>query len=134
LVADRVLRIAGYEHYGVSNFAMPAQRSRHNSGYWSGAPYVGLGPAAHGFDGACRRWNEPAYARWLARLREGQDPVEGGELLTDENRLSERVYLGLRTDQGLLVTDTERSVVERWVRAGWAELHGDRIRLTPSGW
>ena len=66
--AHATLTAAGLEHYEVSNYGRPGRRSRHNSAYWSGVPYVGLGPAAHGFDGAVRRWNARAL-RGLARPR-----------------------------------------------------------------
>ena len=134
LEAHRALSTAGYAHYEVSNFARPGRWSRHNRGYWSGASYVGLGPAAHGFDGAVRRWNEREYSAWLRLVRGGTDPVSGGELLTDENRLSEEVYLGLRTENGLPIRATEREAVQPWVAAGWARLDADRLRLTVTGW
>ena len=134
LTAHAALTHAGYEHYEVSNFARPGRRARHNSAYWSGVPYIGLGPSAHGFDGAVRRWNEPAYARWLSRVLAGADPVAGCDPLDDDARSTEHVYLGLRTVDGLDVADRERSRVARWVDAGWATLDDARLRLTADGW
>ena len=69
LLAHRELSAAGYVHYEVSNFGRLGRWSRHNRGYWNGSSYVGLGPAAHGFDGTVRRWNERHYAAWLRLLR-----------------------------------------------------------------
>lgn len=133
--AHRMLTGAGFEHYEVSNYAMPGRRARHNSAYWSGASYVGLGPAAHGFDGAVRRWNARAYATWRDRLRAVADPVEGSERLTAENRLAESVYLGLRSDRGLTMEPNDESIVRPWIDAGWATLASDgRLRCTPAGW
>jgi oxygen-independent coproporphyrinogen-3 oxidase len=134
LLAHGELAAAGYEHYEVSNWAQPGRRSRHNSSYWSGVPYLGLGPGAHGFDGAERRWNAAAYAAWQRAAAAGRDPVEGREVLTDENRVAEGVYLGLRTTTGLPLLADERPGLEPWLAAGWAELRHERLRLTPTGW
>ncbi len=135
LHANDALTAAGFEHYEVSNFGRPGQHARHNSAYWQNVPYAGLGPAAHEFDGDERRWNASAYVEWIKRLHERQDPVEGSERLTADNRAAERVYLGLRTHAGLELTGSELARVEPWVRSGWATLeHGNRIVLTPLGW
>ena len=135
LEAHERLTGAGYAHYEVSNFAGDGGRSRHNSAYWRGVAYAGLGPSAHEYDGAVRRWNVGPYAEWLRRLRAGADPVEGSETLSPANRIAEEVYLGLRTSDGLiLVGDAERSRVVRWIDAGWARLDGDRLTLTANGW
>jgi oxygen-independent coproporphyrinogen III oxidase len=135
LEAHARLTAAGFAHYEVSNFAGSGGRSRHNSAYWQGVPYAGLGPSAHEYDGAVRRWNVGPYAEWLRRLRDGADPAEGSETLSAANRVAEAVYLGLRTSDGLLlVGDAERSRVVRWVEAGWATLAGDRLTLTATGW
>jgi oxygen-independent coproporphyrinogen-3 oxidase len=134
LRAHERLAAAGYEHYEVSNYARPGYRSRHNSSYWSGVPYAGLGPSAHEFDGVSRRWNVAAYADWVRRLREDVDPGEGSELLTAENRQAEAVYLGLRTSDGLPLREDEAAVVAPWVAAGWGTVDAGRLRLTPVGW
>jgi len=134
MLAHDVLASAGYVHYEVSNFARDGHRARHNSAYWSGAPYLGVGPSAHGFDGAVRRWNESAYARWLPRVASGSDPVTGCDPLDADARATESVYLGLRTTGGLTIAPDERTRVSRWADAGWATLDGDRLRLTPAGW
>jgi oxygen-independent coproporphyrinogen-3 oxidase len=135
LVAHDLLTGAGLEHYEVSNYALPGRRSRHNSAYWSGAAYVGLGPAAHGFDGERRRWNTRAYAEWRDRVMAGMDPLEGTEALTLANRTAESVYLGLRTDAGLGLGPGERDLVAPWEVARWVHLGADgRLRCTPLGW
>jgi oxygen-independent coproporphyrinogen III oxidase len=133
--AHEVMTQAGFEHYEVSNFARPGRRSRHNWAYWSGAAYVGIGPAAHGFDGASRRWNVAAYEQWRRRLAAGEDPVAGSEALTDENRLTEAVYLGLRTAAGLRLSGEQLSSVRPWIHAGWASIEDDaRLILRAPGW
>ena len=124
----------GLEHYEVSNFAQPGHRARHNQSYWSGAPYLGFGPSAHGFDGASRRWNRTAYAAWRGAALAGDDPIAGSETLAHVEKSLEGVYLGLRTTAGLGVGPAESGVVEAWTAAGWAILEGNRIVLTPTGW
>jgi oxygen-independent coproporphyrinogen-3 oxidase len=135
LFAHDALAGAGFEHYEVSNFALPGRRSRHNSAYWTGARYAGLGPSAHEFDGSARRWNVRAYADWVRRLAGGEDPIDDAELLSDENRTAESVYLGLRTSSGLVLSGAEIARAEPWIDAGWARLiDDDRLVLTPLGW
>ena len=143
LEADRRLRAAGFEHYEVSNYALPGKRARHNSAYWSGAPYLGLGPSAHGFSLPsaglpARRWNRPAYADWLRSVQAGEDPVAGSEELGLAEVLAEGVYLGLRTTDGLSISQSELKTVTPWIEAGWGELRpgepAGRLVLTPTGW
>lgn len=134
LRADAAAALAGYDHYEVSNFALPGHHARHNRGYWHGVPYLGLGPSAHGFDGVTRRWNRAAYAAWRSAVVSGADPVAGSEVIGDAEARLERVYLGLRTTSGLAVTAAERGLVGPWIDAGWARLDGNLLRLTPLGW
>lgn len=136
--AHESMQAAGFEHYEVSNFARPGQRARHNSAYWQHVPYLGVGPAAHGFDGVVRRWNHAALNTWEAELAAGRDPVEGAETLTDTNRDAEMVYLGLRTIDGLSLRMHEEAHVAAWRREGWIEsvpgAADSRIRCSASGW
>ena len=133
--AHRMLTSAGFEHYEVSNYARPGRRARHNSAYWAAVPYVGLGPSAHEFDGTVRRWNARAWSEWSRRLAAAEDPVDGSELLTDENRIAEAVYLGLRSDAGLTLDADEAEFVQPWVEAGWVEIGIDgKLRCTATGW
>ena len=138
--AEEFLRLSGalagrgWEHYEVSNAARPGHRARHNSGYWTGAPYVGLGPSAHSSTGGERRWNIREYAAWDAAIREGRDTIAGRESLTESQRRLEALYLGLRTSAGAPVDLVHAEVRDRWVRAGWAGEAGGRLRLSPEGW
>jgi len=138
LTAHQMMTAADFEHYEVSNFARPGLNSRHNSAYWTGAPYVGVGPSAHSFDGMTRRWNVSAYSEWVRRLSAGASVVGGAESLTEENRSSEEVYLGLRTRRGLTISEDEMPRLSKWEAAGWAliddPLDRPRVRLTPTGW
>lgn len=134
LLAHDILGAAGYEHYEVSNYGRPGHRARHNSSYWRHVPYAGIGPAAHSFDGARRRWNAAAYTGWARALAAGSDPVAGEEVLSREDREAERIYLGLRTLDGLEVDDMMARRVLPWIEAGWATMEGTRVRLSATGW
>ena len=82
LVHETLTR-AGYEHYEVSNYALPGRRARHNSAYWHGEKYLGIGPAAHSYDGCERHWNAASVDRYAA------GEAAGREVLTDCDRFNE---------------------------------------------
>ena len=139
LLANQSMTRAGFVHYEVSNFAVPGRASRHNSAYWTGAPYAGIGPSSHSFDGSARRWNVSAYSEWVRRLATGRPVIAGEEVLTGQNRDAEGVYLGLRTHTGLefdeaSIDEASLETIGRWVAAGWGELENNRLRLSPAGW
>jgi oxygen-independent coproporphyrinogen-3 oxidase len=134
LEADARLSAAGYSHYEVSNYARDGMVSRHNSAYWSGAEYLGVGPSAHSLIAGERRWNVRAYEEWKTRVLSGQSALEGAEKLTDEARDLESIYLGLRTSRGFRTPATQSERVRRWVEAGWGSVVGDTILLNASGW
>ena len=94
------LQAAGYEHYEISNFALPGYRSRHNSSYWNDTPYLGLGAAAHSYDGKARRYNPHDLQQYISKIMSGESAVEQEELSQWE-RYDERVMLGLRTAYGV---------------------------------
>jgi oxygen-independent coproporphyrinogen-3 oxidase len=91
---------AGYEHYEISNFALPGMRSRHNSSYWQGKPYYGFGPSAHGYDGKRRRWNLPNNALYIQSLANNELSFEE-EILTPSQQVNEYIMTSLRTSRGL---------------------------------
>jgi oxygen-independent coproporphyrinogen-3 oxidase len=136
LFAHRRLAADGFEFYEVSNASLHGFISRHNSTYWSGSPYLGLGPAAHSFDGRTRRWNLSAWEAYRRAIAAGQSPVESEEVLTDEQRELEQVYLALRTSEGLSLTAPYRPLppLTAWVERGWVVEQGGRVRCTPEGW
>jgi putative oxygen-independent coproporphyrinogen III oxidase len=133
LFAHRRLSAEGYEFYEVSNAARDGYRSRHNSAYWSGQPYVGLGPAAHSFDGTTRRWNIRAWEGYRRAIAEGRSPVESEETLTDEQRQIEALYLGLRTVEGV-ASGVLRRLPASFAAQGWIEVKDERAKCTPEGW
>jgi oxygen-independent coproporphyrinogen-3 oxidase len=152
LLAHERLGAAGYVFYEVSNAARAGREAVHNRAYWQLEPYLGLGPAAHSFDGVSRWWNEPTYVRWLEKLEQGRTPMAGHEILNDHQRRLEQLYLGLRTRRGIALPDPcppkLHETLERWVAAGWAVLDAAIAplssrasvppclcaRLTPRGW
>lgn len=139
LFAHRALTDAGLDHYEVSNFGKPGRHSRHNSAYWTQAPYAGVGPGAHELDCGVRRWNDPAYVAWARTVLTGCDPVAGEELLSDENRTAEEVYLGLRSRGGLRLRPGEEERVARWIDSGWGSMETGPdgaavLRLSALGW
>src|SRR5437667_8511496 len=137
LLAHVRLAAYGYHFYEVSNAARDGHRSRHNSAYWSGRAYLGLGPAAHSFDGRVRRWNLPAWEAYRRAVTARPPVVEAVEVLTDEQRELESLYLALRTDAGMPLAALCRPLplaAARWVERGWAEIRDQRLVCTPEGW
>ena len=91
---------AGYEHYEISNFAKPGHRSRHNSSYWQGKKYLGLGPSAHSFNGSSRQWNVSNNSKYISALIKNELLFEK-EILTATQQLNEYIMTSLRTMEGL---------------------------------
>lgn len=103
MLADEA-RAHGYDHYEISNFSLPGMRSRHNSAYWTGAPYLGLGPSAHSFDGATRRINPSNLMRYLSAISDGATAFEI-DVEDDDNRFNDRIITSMRTKNGIDATD-----------------------------
>ena len=94
------LTTAGYEHYEISNFARPGFRSCHNSSYWNGTPYIGLGAAAHSYDGKVRSWNVADINTYINGIEQGKRIFEE-ELLEDDTRYNDTITVALRTKEGI---------------------------------
>ena len=109
---------AGYEHYEISNFALPGKRSRHNSSYWQGKTYLGLGPSAHSFNGVSREWNLANNAKYIAA--EGSAIAEL-EVLTPTQQLNEYIMISLRTSEGCNLGE----VIRRFGAAAARQLEKD---------
>ena len=126
---------AGLEHYEISNFARPGRRSRHNSGYWNQTPYLGLGAAAHSYDGKSRRWNVADVVKYIEGVESGRLNYDG-ETLDAETRYNELVMTSLRTSDGLslqLLSPAERSyclgMATRYIDGGLLVRDNERGRL-----
>lgn len=140
--AARILRRNGYRQYEISNFCLPGKHARHNSGYWRGSPYLGLGPGAVGtlpFPAGVRavRITNPGLHDYLraAGTQGGAAPAHALEYLSGKDLLLERFLMGLRTREGVQLASCAQelgveltdlhSVLESWEGAG----HLDRRRL-----
>lgn len=143
LILMDMLEAAGYEHYEISNFAKPGHRSRHNSAYWSGAHYLGLGPSAHSYNGVSRQWNIANNALYIQSLAAGKLSFET-EILSETNRFNEYVMTALRTVEGIDLEKIKRDFgeasvpelekeLQRTVLAGNAEATATGYRLTKAG-
>ncbi len=130
---------AGLEHYEISNFGRPGHHSRHNTSYWEGVPYLGIGPSAHSFNGTSRRWNVAHNARYVKAIHNGE-PFWESETLTPAQRTNERLMTGLRTTRGVAVATLEMdalhinaSAFQRYVALGELVLTEGRLALTKAG-
>ena len=122
----------GFLHYEVSNFALPGRHSRHNSSYWNDTPYLGLGAAAHSYDGLHRQWNIADLDGYIRQALAHQLSPEI-EHLSDEDRHTERVMLGLRTSQGVAKADIDMHKAEPYLEQGLLEDKGERVAATTQG-
>lgn len=122
----------GFLHYEVSNFALPGRHSRHNSSYWNDTPYLGLGAAAHSYDGLHRQWNIADLDGYIRQALAHQLSPEI-EHLSDEDRHTERVMLGLRTSQGVAKADIDMHKAKPYLEQGLLEDKGERVAATTQG-
>ena len=109
---------AGYEHYEISNFAKPHFRSRHNNNYWRDVPYIGIGAAAHSYDGQSRSWNVSDIHQYMEAIERGEIPCER-EILDDNTHYNDRITVALRTYEGLdlnSLTTTYRQYITEQAR------------------
>jgi oxygen-independent coproporphyrinogen-3 oxidase len=135
-------RAHGFEHYEISNYARPGRRSRHNQIYWRRGEYLALGPGACGFLGDVRYANVKPVARYASLVDEGRLPIDASERITESQALAERLFLGLRTADGVARATLEARIagapavrrrVEQWLADGLMEADGARVRLTERG-
>ena len=99
LLIERAAR-AGWEHYEVSNFSLPGRFARHNSAYWTGARYIGVGPSAHSYDGRARSWNVASLPAYVAGILSGR-PDREREVTDNDMRYNEYLMTRLRTMWGI---------------------------------
>ncbi len=140
LLLHNMLTSAGYDHYEISNFALPGRRSRHNSSYWSGESYLGLGPSAHSFDGGVRSWSPRSLEHYLAA------PLDSGfyesETLSARDRYNEYLMTRLRTSAGVDTGEAARLFgarklqdllvrAQRFVDSGVCVHDGNTLRIRP---
>jgi putative oxygen-independent coproporphyrinogen III oxidase len=132
-LACEVLREAGYRHYEVSNWAKPGFECLHNLGYWEGRPYLGLGAGAHSYRDGRRWWNVRPPQQYLEEVEAGRLPIGGDELLTEDERRTERLLLGLRKADGVPFDWVDGLSLDEFIERGLAERRDGRIALTDRG-
>lgn len=123
----RFLEGKGFVQYEVSNFARPGFRSRHNSRYWDRTPYLGLGSAAHSFDGCRRRWNVADIETYISSHAFEE------EQLTKEDAHNELLMTALRTTDGLPCSAVPKEQMQPYVDCGWIEIQSNRYCPTAEG-
>ena len=141
------LQTAGYEHYEISNFARTGYRSRHNSSYWTGIPYIGIGAAAHSYDLMSRSWNVADIHQYIEGMERGERVYEE-EVLDDDTRYNDTITVALRTKEGINLSQLTKEYhdyliknARRYIDDGLLELkdvgdsssHTPHLRLTRRG-
>ena len=143
LNAIQILQEAGFEHYEISSFAKPGKRSRHNSSYWQSKKFLGLGPAAHSFDGMSRQWNVANNAIYIKSLNTGQLSFES-EILESRDLLNEYIMTSLRTSDGLDLNQVnkrfgleKRNLLENnaavYISTDRMRIDNEKLKLTEQG-
>jgi len=132
----------GFEHYEISNFCKAGHYSRHNTNYWKGVKYLGIGPSAHSYDGEKRQWNIANNVKYIQSIEKKTIPAEI-EILTEENRLNEYIMTSLRTQWGLKLEQLNTIAkgasepllkeAEEFLEKGWITQKDQVIYLTPTG-
>jgi oxygen-independent coproporphyrinogen-3 oxidase len=136
---------AGYIHYEISNLSLPGYESRHNTKYWTGAPYFGFGCSAHSYDGVAKRWaNERSVNSYIELVEGDSSPISESHELSEGERKAEAIFLGLRMMEGINSTEylatfgvdlyrQHKFDLESFRAAGLVVVDGPLIRLTRSG-
>lgn len=137
------LKDLGFVHYEISNFCLPGFESRHNSSYWDGTPYLGVGPSAHSFNRISRQWNASHLDKYIAGIEQNQIPFER-EILTPDQKYNEYIMTSLRTHKGINAdfVKTEfgstysvhlSASLRKYDASGWIETADNTICLTDEG-
>lgn len=145
----RAMRAEGYEHYEISNFAQPGWAARHNTNYWTGVPYLGIGPSAHSFNGKSRQWNVANNARYIKMLnaKDTANPFSNEEnelfereVLSPAQRYNEYVMTSLRTKWGCKLKQIQHEFrphflehIQPFLQQGSITRRGEIFYLTDTG-
>ncbi len=136
-----LLQKNNYEQYEISNFCLPGHESRHNSSYWKGEHYIGIGPSAHSFNGKERRWNISNNQLYIKKIIADKNYFET-EILSPSNQFNELLLIGLRTKYGVslkkLSLISQISIefnrkLSDFIENGWIFIENETIFLTPKG-
>jgi oxygen-independent coproporphyrinogen III oxidase len=134
----------GLQHYEVSNFGKKDFFSRHNTAYWKGEHYLGIGPSAHSYDGRSRQWNVANNPQYMNALISGKIHWEREEI-DHKVAMNEYLLTRLRTSWGIDINylrnktewtfgDRQLNEIDQWISQGWANLEGDHLVLNTDGW
>lgn len=137
-----IMQAQGFEHYEISNFCKPGHYSRHNTNYWKGVKYLGIGASAHSYDGETRQWNVANNAKYIQSINQNTVPAER-EILSETDRLNEYIMTSLRTMWGLDLNklnsiaagasdELMKSAIE-FLEREWISHEDNKIYLTQSG-
>jgi oxygen-independent coproporphyrinogen-3 oxidase len=143
-ILQKMTAAAGFEQYEISNFALPGKRSIHNANYWSGQFYVGIGPAAHSFNGRSRQWNISNNALYIQSLSPGSVVPFEIEQLTVVQQINEYIMTALRTIEGIdanrINAIADKAIFEailldaaHYIKEGLLTHANDQLRLSPNG-
>lgn len=140
-MADSILQENQYEHYEISNYALRGKKAKHNSSYWAGEPYIGIGPSAHSYNLITRSWNISDIKQYIESLSINKRPFEE-EQLSKENRINEYLMTSLRTSDGInieklneldiQVDDLKKQLIEE-IKKGFVFLNDKALKLSPKG-
>lgn len=133
----------GYEHYEISNFALPGKYAKHNTSYWTGEKYLGIGPSAHSFDKSSRQWNVSNIQAYLDGIDSGKLNFEK-EILTETQKINEYIMTSLRTmwgldlhriekEYGLAYADDLRNRILIHEKSGKIMVNNEKLFITPQG-
>lgn len=141
LILLEEIQSAGFEQYEISNFAKPNFESKHNSNYWKGEWYLGIGPSAHSFNGKSRSWNVANNRKYINSLRENTQYFET-ETLTPADQFNEYILTGLRTTYGVEIKKLKEKQtisakfnqkIREFKDSSWLVEENNTIKLTPQG-
>jgi len=133
----------GFDHYEISNFAIDGAYSKHNTSYWKGIPYLGVGPSAHSFDGYCRHWNVADIKKYVEEIEQGRLPFRK-EQLTLRNRFNEYLMVSFRTKWGIDLNEMNayfepfmdnefKGKIRNYLNLGLMQQSDNRIYLSDEG-
>lgn len=134
---------SGYEHYEISNFAKHGCHSRHNSSYWRDIPYMGIGAAAHSYDGHSRQWNISDLNKYIDGIGKGKVPFER-EIIDETTHFNDIITTATRTAEGISLEKIKREFGDKYlnnlmneakkhIANGMLEIADDNLRLTKEG-
>jgi oxygen-independent coproporphyrinogen-3 oxidase len=137
------MKASGYLHYEISNYCLPGKFARHNTAYWQGETYLGLGPSAHSYNGKTRQWNVSGIREYLDAINNEAIPAES-EALSVDQKYDEYVMTGLRTMWGCNAGEIRKKFGNKyadyfskqaisWISRGFILKSGDSYTLTQKG-